>query len=420
MSPPEVDVERRRVVFLSGTRADFGKIKSLIRVLEDDPGFEPHVFATGMHMEPRYGFTVREIEKCGFGHVYRYINQAGAGGGMDRSLANTVLGFSDYVRLVAPDLVVVHGDRSEALAGALVGSLNNVRVAHVEGGEVSGTIDELIRHAVTKMSHLHFVSNEAARRRLVQLGEDPASIWVIGSPDVDVMNSDDLPALDEVRRHYEIPFDRYGILAWHPVTTEPVVDVQTQTRALVDAVKASGRSFVVVYPNSDQGSETILAEYERELADDPRFRLFPSIRFEAMLVLLEHADFVLGNSSMGIREAPYYGVPTIDVGTRQDGRSANADLIRVPAETPRILDALRRADARRPDLRPRREWGDGRSHEAFLEVLRSPAVWSVPVQKRFRDLEGAPSTMAAGRGHRRPGGHRPSEPPPGSDRRDAA
>jgi len=142
--PPDLDPghERlRRVVFLSGTRADFGKIKSLIRVLEDAPGFEPHVFATGMHMEPRYGFTVREIEKCGFRHVYRYINQAASAGEMDRCLAQTIVGFGDYLRLVQPDLVVVHGDRGEALAGALCGSLNNVRVAHVEGGDAGAGQD---------------------------------------------------------------------------------------------------------------------------------------------------------------------------------------------------------------------------------------------------------------------------------------
>ncbi|HJK98350.1 MAG TPA: UDP-N-acetylglucosamine 2-epimerase [Polyangiaceae bacterium LLY-WYZ-14_1] len=421
--PPDLDPghERlRRVVFLSGTRADFGKIKSLIRVLEDAPGFEPHVFATGMHMEPRYGFTVREIEKCGFRHVYRYINQAASAGEMDRCLAQTIVGFGDYLRLVQPDLVVVHGDRGEALAGALCGSLNNVRVAHVEGGEVSGTIDELIRHAVTKMSHLHFVSTEGARRRLIQLGEDPATVWVIGSPDVDVMNSAELPSLEEVRAHYEIPFHRYAVLAWHPVTTEDVVDLQRQTRALIAAAQRSERSFVVVYPNSDRGSDVILAEYERSLVGDPRFRLFPSIRFEAMLVLLEHADFVLGNSSMGIREAPYYGVPTIDVGSRQRGRSDNRDLLHVDARVDALLSAMTAADDLRPHLAPRREWGDGQSHRSFLDVLQAPAVWNVPVQKRFRDLPDASAlAQAAAAGGKAP--PRRSEPPPSpKDRRNAA
>ena len=127
---------KRRIVFLTGTRADFGKIKSLIQAVQDPPeAFEPHIFATGMHMEPTYGYTVEEIRKCGFPNIYRFINQS-SDGIMDRSFARTVLGFGDYVRLVEPDLIVVHGDRVEALAGAMVGALNNILVAHVEGGEV--------------------------------------------------------------------------------------------------------------------------------------------------------------------------------------------------------------------------------------------------------------------------------------------
>lgn len=382
---PDAHPTRRRVVFLTGTRADFGKIKPLVRVLEESSRFDVFVFATGMHMEPKYGYTVREIEKCGFSNIFQHINQV-AGGPLDRTVAQTVIGFGDYVRLVEPDLVVVHGDRSEALAGALVGALNNVRVAHVEGGEVSGTVDELLRHAVSKLSHLHFVSNEEARIRLVQLGEDPRHVWVIGSPDVDVMNSDELPSLADVRAHYEIPFDRYGVVAWHPVTTEPVQSLLAGTHALIDAMRSSGRRFVVVYPNSDPGSDVILAEYRHQLEGDPHFRVFPSVRFEAMLVLLRHADFVLGNSSMGIREAPYYGVPTVDVGTRQQGRSGNPDLIHAPAERDALLRAFDAADRLRGQLSPRREFGDGRSHLAFRRVLSSDATWHVPAQKRFRDI----------------------------------
>jgi UDP-N-acetylglucosamine 2-epimerase (hydrolysing) len=143
--------QRRKIVFLSGTRADFGKIKSLIRtLLADPPHFEVHIFATGMHMDPKYGFTVREFEKCNFPNVYRFINHS-AGDSMDQALGSTILGFGQDLRLIEPDLVVVHGDRCEALAGAIVGSLNNVLVAHIEGGELSGTVDGLIRHSVSKI-----------------------------------------------------------------------------------------------------------------------------------------------------------------------------------------------------------------------------------------------------------------------------
>lgn len=374
----------RRIVFLSGTRADFGKIKSLIaNLLRPPTEFEVHIFATGMHMDPRYGLTVREFEKCGFPNIYRFINGA-THGPMDQALATTIAGFGQYVQLVQPDMIVVHGDRGEALAGAIVGSLNNILVAHVEGGEVSGTIDELIRHSVSKMSHLHFVSNQAARRRLVQLGEDPERVYVIGSPDVDIMHSSELPSLSAVREHYAIPFEQYGILAWHPVTTA-LSDLQRETQQVVDAALASGLSWVAIYPNSDTGSNVILAEYEHTLSHHPRVRLFPSVRFEAMLVLLRHAALVLGNSSMGIREAPYYGTPAVDVGTRQVGRGESPSVIHVSADRRELAKAIASA-CEAPRSHPVREWGQGDSHTRFRAAIERRSVWETPVQKRFRDI----------------------------------
>ncbi|MFZ9944061.1 MAG: UDP-N-acetylglucosamine 2-epimerase, partial [Bacteroidia bacterium] len=167
----------KKILFITGTRADFGKLKSLIQITSEDSTFEVHIFATGMHLLEQYGYTVNEIEKSGFTNIHRFSN-GNIGNGMDVALARTIEGLSAYVANNRPDLLVVHGDRGEALAGSIVGALNNILVAHIEGGEVSGTVDELIRHAVTKMSHLHFVSNEEARKRLIQLGEIPDNIHV--------------------------------------------------------------------------------------------------------------------------------------------------------------------------------------------------------------------------------------------------
>jgi UDP-N-acetylglucosamine 2-epimerase (hydrolysing) len=389
----------RKIVFLSGTRADFGKMKSLIRtLLAEPPEFEVHIFATGMHMDPKYGFTVLEFEKCNFPNVFRFINGS-AGGGMDQALGTTILGFSQYVRLITPDMIVVHGDRSEALAGAIVGSLNNILVAHIEGGELSGTVDGLIRHSVSKMSHLHFVSNEEARRRLVQLGEDPNAVCVIGSPDIDIMNSPDLPTLEEVKDHYEIDFDQYGILAFHPVTTS-LGSLKQDVHEICEAVLDSGENWVAIYPNNDEGSGLILSEYETAFKGHPRVRMFPSLRFEAALVLLRHARLVLGNSSMGIREAPYYGTPTVNVGNRQEGRTQNPNIIHVAPERSQVLDAIRRATSL-PALRPVREWGHGDSDKRFRRLLERPALWQTPVQKSFNDIPMPPI----------PRGPRSSEPP---------
>src|SRR5579872_4676826 len=179
---------RKNILFVTGTRADFGKLKALIgRVAAEKEQFDYRIFATGMHMLSRYGSTVEEVA-ANFQNIYPYLNQDPFGGsGMDLALANTIQGLGHYVREFPTDLIVVHGDRIEALAGAIVGALQNTLVAHVEGGEVSGTVDELLRHAISKLSHLHFVANEEASDRLVQMGEQPGAVFAIGSPDIDVM-----------------------------------------------------------------------------------------------------------------------------------------------------------------------------------------------------------------------------------------
>ncbi|WP_199898341.1 UDP-N-acetylglucosamine 2-epimerase [Methylobacillus glycogenes] len=274
----------RRVVFLTGTRADFGKLKSLMRALQNDMGFDVHVFITGMHMLSKYGYTCEEVEKAGFKNLFRFINQ-NQSDSMDHILAKTITGLSDYVKEISPELIVIHGDRVEALAGAAVGALNNIRVAHIEGGEVSGTVDELIRHAVTKLSHGHFVSNEQAKNRLIQLGESEESIFVIGSPDIDVMNSTSLPSIDDVRERYGFSFEHYGILMYHPVTSE-LDDLPRQAKAIVDYISESSLPFIVVYPNNDHGSDIILNEYLR-LKNLSHVRVYPSIRFEYFLTLLK-------------------------------------------------------------------------------------------------------------------------------------
>ena len=373
--------QAKRILFLTGTRADFGKLKALMLALQVDPNFELHVFVTGMHMPAKYGYTCEEVERVGLFNIYKYINQ-NANDGMDQVLAKTVIGLSDYIREIQPDLLIVHGDRVEALAGATVGALNNILTAHIEGGEVSGTIDELIRHAVTKMSHIHFVANEAAQRRLIQLGEHENVIYVIGSPDVDVMNSSSLPSLEEVRRHYQIAFSEYAVLAFHPVTTE-VTKLREQTRTMLDALERSERNYVVIYPNNDLGAKIILEEYKR-IASNPRFKIFPSMRFEYFLSLLKNADFMIGNSSAGVREAPHFGVPAVNLGSRQHNRVMSSLVVNA-ALTPDSIDAAIKNAAALP-RKAESLFGDGDSARHFLNILSDVSFWRHPKQKHFIDL----------------------------------
>ena len=371
----------KRVVFLTGTRADFGKLKSLIEISLEADDFEVFIFATGMHMQRLYGSTVDEIVKCGYPNIYKFIN-ATSEKSMDLTLAKTIEGLSNFCGEIQPDLIVVHGDRVEALAGAIVGSLNNILVAHIEGGELSGTIDELIRHSVSKLSHSHFVANTSAKKRLIQMGEEEASIYVIGSPDVDVMLSKELPDISFVKDYYDIDFNQYGLVLFHPVTTE-IDQMKAYATRFVNSLLQSEKDYVVVYPNNDLGSTHIMESYEA-LRDNPRFRLYPSIRFEYFLVLLKNASFIIGNSSAGIREAPYYGIPTINIGTRQQNRSTHHQIINVEYEEQEICEAIQNSEE--IELTKENLYGEGNSNEKFIQTLKSEEFWQINKQKQFKDI----------------------------------
>ena len=371
----------KKIAFLTGTRADFGKIKSLVQMLVEHDDFDPYVFATGMHLIPIYGDTIIEIERCNFPHLHRFENFTSENT-MDLTLAKTIEGFSAYVKEVEPDLIVVHGDRVEALAAATVGALNNILVAHIEGGELSGTIDELIRHAVSKLSHVHYVSNVEAKNRLMQMGELPEAIAIIGSPDVDIMFSDQLPELEEVKSYYDINFEEYAICMFHPVTTE--VDLlKDQIHALKDAMIESGKNYLIIYPNNDHGSSIILDAW-KSIESHEQFRILPSLRFEYFLVALKYASFMIGNSSAGVREAPYYGIPSINIGSRQLNRVTSSAVVNVDSNKKEILEAIVNLPEERFEIE--NTFGTGNSATLFKESLESDSLWNLNHQKQFLDV----------------------------------
>ena len=369
----------RSLLFLTGTRADFGKLEPLAAAARD-AGHRVGFFVTGMHMLDRYGLTKMEVARMPGVAVHDFVNQR-PGDPQDAVLAKTVTGFSDYVAEHRPDLIVLHGDRVEALAGALVSAMNYVRSAHVEGGEVSGTIDEVFRHCNTKLCTHHFVSSEAAARRVMALGEPQDSIHVIGSPELDFHARPSGVTLDEVRAHYAIPFADFGIATFHPVTSEQAT-MGAQARALFGALETSGRHFVVIAPNNDPGSDAIFAVLDRLPKD--RFRVLPSMRFAHFSELMKNAACMVGNSSAGVREAPFLGLPSLDIGTRQANRSDAASVTACEAaDTAAIAGFLSREWGRRPV--PAAGFGQGSAAGRVVQVLADPAFWERPLQKAFQD-----------------------------------
>jgi UDP-N-acetylglucosamine 2-epimerase (hydrolysing) len=370
----------RSLLFLTGTRADFGKLEPLAAAAVQ-AGFRVSFFVTGMHMLDRYGLTKLEVHRMAGVQVHEFLNQR-PGDAQDIILAKTVIGFSDYVTEHRPDLIVVHGDRVEAMAGALVAATNYIRSAHIEGGEVSGTIDEVFRHCNTKLAHAHFVSSDTAARRVMALGEPEDTVYVIGSPELDFHLGPSGVTLAEVRARYGIGFDDYGIAVFHPVTSE-AAEMGAQARALYGALAASGRNFVLIAPNNDPGSEAIFEVIEGLPKD--RFRLIPSMRFAHFSELMRNAACVLGNSSAGVREAPFLGVPSLDVGTRQTNRAEAPSVVACAAnDSAAIARFLAEHWGRTHSAH--HGFGSGSAAGRFVDVLKDAAFWDRGLQKAFQDL----------------------------------
>lgn len=377
-------MKQKKILFITGTRADYGKIKTLMKTMDNMDEFEVFIYVSGMHLLPLYGSTYKEVLKDNYKNVHVAFGQKYMDN-MSYNLGEVITDLTGYVLNVKPDMIVVHGDRCDALAGAIVGVLNNILVGHIEGGEISGTIDDSIRHAITKFAHLHFVCNEDAKRRLLQMGENEERIFQIGSPDIDVMLHESLCPVEEVKKYYDIPFSSYAICMYHPVTTEYDV-LEKHIRNLLVACKQSGKKYIIVYPNNDLGTEIILNEY-RKLRDNEQFVCYPSLRFEYFLSLLKNAEFIIGNSSAGIRESGIYGVPAIDVGTRQTGRYDIKKLknIQHVSENPEeILAAIQKVGKYRIT---NKIFGDGNSTKTFVEILKQEKTWKINIQKQFIDWE---------------------------------
>lgn len=375
----------KTIVFLTGTRADYGKLKPLIRKVNQVNCFTAYIYATGMHALYEYGYTATELFKDNMPNIFVAINQS-IGESMDFTLANTIKNFGQYVAGLHPDFIVIHGDRVEALAGAIVGALRNIPVIHVEGGEVSGTVDEILRHAISKLAHVHMVSNEEAKKRIIQLGEDESRVFVIGSPEIDIMLSDALPTIEQVKSYYDIFFDNYAVLLYHPVTTLSMREIGIRAQQVVEAIMESDKNYIVIYPNNDWGCRMILSAYKK-LKQHPRVKLYSSMRFEYFLSLFKYCDFIIGNSSAGIRQAPIYAKYAINLGERQHRRYLKSQdfVISCQEKTKDILSVINKIS-----LLPAKQavlyWGDGNSAERFINILKSGKLDNIILQKQFVDL----------------------------------
>ena len=386
----------RRVGVVTVSRSDYGHLRSVLEAIRRSSDLELMLFVAGMHLEPRFGDTVREIEVDGFAIAerVRMLDDGDSPAAIAAATGRGVEGFAHALARQHPDLLVVLGDRFEMLAAAVAALPFALPVAHIHGGEVSeGAMDNQIRHAITKLAHLHFASAVEHAQRIARMGEEGWRIHTVGGPGLDR-----LAAMEPLSRHAlasELGLPEAGpwlLVTFHPVTLE-YRDTAAHVDELLAALEKAEGTLVITYPNADTAGQLVIERIEEFAARHPaRCRVARNLGERRYLSLLRHSDVMVGNSSSGLIEAPSCGLPAVNIGARQRGRLRGANVIDVEPARDEILRAIETAQT--PAFRARAgakgsPYGDGHAAPRIVEVLRTVSLDARLVQKRFADGGGA-------------------------------
>ena len=382
----------RSVGVVTVARSDWGIYRPVLAALARRDEVEVGVFAGGAHLLDRFGGTIAEVEADGYPILERvgFLDDDDSPAGAARALGRGVAAFADAFDRSRPDLLLLLGDRLEMVAAGLAALPLSLPVAHIHGGELTeGAIDDALRHALTKLSHLHFPATEAYGRRIVQLGEEPWRVTVSGAPSLDAVAAFE-PLGDEELTALGVRLERPALLVtYHPPTLTPAA-ASAELEAVLGAVERSGLDVVVTYPGADAGSHAVIERLERYAAGE-RVTLVRSLGSAAYLTLLGRVEAMVGNSSSGLIEAASFGLPVVDVGRRQQGRIRPANVIHADGDANVVEAALARALS--PEFRRGLEglvnpYGDGRASERIAERLATVALDDRLLVKRFHDLDG--------------------------------
>lgn len=385
------NVAKRSVAVITGARSDYGPLVPLLRAIQCDQNLQLQVWVTGSHLSPIFGSTIDEIENDGFGVDERVdmLLSSDTPVGISKSMGVGVLGFAQAYERNRPDIVVGLGDRYELLTAVQAALPFNIPVAHISGGEVTeGVMDESIRHAVTKLSHLHFVATEPYARRVIRMGEEPWRVHVTGEPGLDNLASMIFLDIEALERRIGMPVDpRMLLVTFHPLTLSGG-QTRDQIDELLAALDAVSAPVLFTYPNSDTDGTVIVDAVRRYVASHRNSRLVASLGRLAYCSLMRHVAAMVGNSSSGIIEAASFDLPVVNVGSRQEGRIHGPNVVNCEPVCGVIVEAIRKAtmpqfrDLIRGVLNP---YGDGHASERIVQVLKTVPLGRELIVKRFHD-----------------------------------
>lgn len=382
----------RKIAVITGTRAEFGLLRPLINEIQNDSSFQLQLIVTGMHLSPEFGNTIDEIYNLGYSvdKKVECLVSSDSAVGVSKSIALALSGFADAYEDLKPDLIVVLGDRTEILAGVIAASMANIPIAHIHGGETTeGAYDEAIRHSISKFSHLHFTSTEIYRKRVIQLGENPKTVFNVGAIGLDSIKGLNLLSKEDFEKSINCKLkERNILLTYHPVTLEKEKPIETFNNILKSIDELKDILIIFTHANSDKNGRIInqmIEEYVQNNSEKSvSFKSLGQLRY---LSALQYMDLVIGNSSSGISEVPSFKIPTINIGDRQKGRVSNDSVIHSSNSLEDIRKSLALAfsdDFKNHITKQKSLYGNGTTSKQIIEVIKNQP--SINLKKSFYDL----------------------------------
>jgi GDP/UDP-N,N'-diacetylbacillosamine 2-epimerase (hydrolysing) len=382
---------KRKICVVTGTRAEYGLLYWIIKGIHEDAALQLQLIVTGMHLSPEFGLTVKDIKNDTFPISERIemLLSSDTETAIATSMGLGMIGFAKAYERLRPDVLVVLGDRFEILSSVASAVPFRIPIAHIHGGEsTEGSMDESFRHAITKMSHIHFPSTQEYRNRIVQMGENPAHVFCFGAPGLDNIKRLKLLDKQELSNALNLPVDKeWGIVTYHPATLEKESS-ELHIKEILHALEGFHNiHWVFTLPNADTESRTIIKNIEYYIQKNPKSTsLFSSLGQLKYLSLLKHAAVMIGNSSSGIIEAPSFKLPVVNIGERQKGRIRAKNIISVPVcEKKPMINAIKKAGSGkfRDSLQGlRNPYGNGNASEKIIGVLKTIPLSNI-LQKKF-------------------------------------
>ena len=377
---------KRKILLVTERRADYTKLRPILEKISKSKKLQYYLVVTGSHLLKEHGLTINDIKSDGFKITKTFSmfkkRRKDTGAEMTRSFGRAVMNLSNIIEKIKPDIIFTGFDIGANFAAAIIGAHTNIVVAHMEGGEVTGTIDESIRHATTKFAHIHFTSNQDASNRLIKMGELPRYVFTVGNTSLDGINKLKKISKHVLEKKYELNLNKpLVIILQHTVTSE-IETIKENILQPIDAVKELNIQAIIIYGNADAGSQKIT-----KVIKNLKIKQYMTIPYQDYIGLLKHASALVGNSSSGIIEAPFLHVPSINVGTRQDGRLRAESIIDVKYNKNEIKKAIKKAIEDKDFLKKVKShkslYGNGDSAKKIVKILEKIDLKEIPIQKKM-------------------------------------